>query len=275
VTNFLFWNINRKPISELIAALVQEHKIDVLMLAECEIEPDTLRSALSVAGTPGFQLNVTSTRAVQLFTRFPNSFVGRVADGPRYSIRRLNLPGGVSMLLAMFHLPSLPRIDKESQILEASVVSRSIRDAEAQAGHSRTLVVGDFNMNPFDAGIVGAAGFNAVMHRDTAARMARTVRGDEYPFLYNPMWNHFGDEGESVPGTYYYGHGDHVTYYWHMYDQVLVRPELLSRLPVPAVTILTMAGSVSLLNKNGRPDHEAASDHLPIVFSLNLKESLP
>lgn len=62
-----------------------------------------------------------------------------------------------------------------------------------------------------------------------------------------------------------------MAYYWHMFDQVLVRPALLNRLPVPAVTIPTSLGSVSLVGQNGRPDTRSGSDHLPILFSLNLE----
>jgi hypothetical protein len=118
---------------------------------------------------------------------------------------------------------------------------------------------------------VSAVGFNAVMHRNIARPEGRSIRGERYPFFYNPMWSHFGDERGASAGTYYYSRSDHVAYYWHMLDQVLVRPALLSRLPVPAVRIASAAGAISLVKPNGRPDTEAGSDHLPIVFSLDLK----
>ncbi len=33
--NFLFWNVNRKPIIKEIANIAKHHNIDVLLLAEC------------------------------------------------------------------------------------------------------------------------------------------------------------------------------------------------------------------------------------------------
>ena len=35
--------------------------------------------------------------------------------------------------------------------------------------------------------------------------------------------------------------------------------------------ILTQAGNVSLLTNRGLPDAKLASDHLPVLFKLNLK----
>lgn len=44
------------------------------------------------------------------------------------------------------------------------------------------------------------------------------------------MWNHFGDAKSSTAGSYYYDSAEHVNYYfWDMFDQVLIRPELAER----------------------------------------------
>jgi hypothetical protein len=34
---FLFWNLNRKPLQHLLAALVEEHDVDVVLLVENKI----------------------------------------------------------------------------------------------------------------------------------------------------------------------------------------------------------------------------------------------
>ncbi len=274
MTNFLFWNIKGKPISDLVVSLVEEHSTDILMLAESEIDPGRLLRALNGQGFADFHFDPAPRGPVQLFTRTPVQFLRRIDDGSSYSIRELRMPDCIPVLLAVLHLPSRLFANEKSQDFECTVTARSVRDAEAKVGHDRTLVVGDFNMDPFSAGIVGAAGFNAAMHRKTANRGSRTIRGKSYPFFYNPMWNHFGDERKPAAGTYYYAKGDQLAYYWHMFDQVLVRPTLLNRLPVPGVRIATSAGDVSLLNRKGHPDAVAGSDHLPIVFSLNLEGAI-
>jgi hypothetical protein len=132
----------------------------------------------------------------------------------------------------------------------------------------RTLLVGDFNMNPFEPGLVAAAGLNAVMSRQVAARTTRTVQGREYRFFYNPMWGCFGDGRSHTAGSYFYDSGEHVNYFWNVFDQVLIQPELAIDFSNDQLKILTSSGGRSLVRQDGRPDDENSSDHLPLVFEL-------
>ncbi len=53
-----------------------------------------------------------------------------------------------------------------------------------------------------------------------------------------------------------------------MLDQVLLRPGLVKRLR--NVQILTGDGHRSFLGEDGAPDRERVSDHLPILFQLDV-----
>ena len=132
---------------------------------------------------------------------------------------------------------------------------------------------GDFNMNPFING--GHLVSRATMDQRSRWQgfSAPSRKREVYPFFYNPMWNHFGDTNGRVPGTYYYANADHAVYFWNMFDQVLIRPELIRRLADPGVRILTESGFTSFLSPLGRPNPSVASDHLPILFSLDLREA--
>jgi hypothetical protein len=271
LTTFLFWNVNRRPVAELIVSLAMHEHVDVLMLAECAVGPGELLVRLNGVGGSQFHLVESLTRLVMVFTRFPQALLKGRATGKRYSIHELRLPASFSVLVMMVHLRSKMYNRDDSQIMESSELSRALRAAEERAGHNRAIVVGDFNMNPFEAGMVGASGFHATMDREVASRVSRTVQGRSYPLFYNPMWNHFGDAGGRVSGTYYYDNDEHKVYFWNMFDQVLIRPELISRLVDPGVRILTESGSTSFLGASGRPNASVASDHLPILFSLDLK----
>jgi hypothetical protein len=69
--------------------------------------------------------------------------------------------------------------------------------------------------------------------------------------------------------TYYYREGDEATEpFWHMFDQVVVRPDFADRLPQERLRILTHAGVLPLIDTDGLPDHNTASDHLPVVFTI-------
>lgn len=86
------------------------------------------------------------------------------------------------------------------------------------------------------------------------------------------MWGLFGDATMGPPGTYYHDRSDHVTYYWNMFDQVLIRPELLGSFDNESLRILESDGENSLLSSLGRPD-SSRSDHLPILFEIRINRN--
>ena len=55
-----------------------------------------------------------------------------------------------------------------------------------------------------------------------------------------------------------------------MFDQVLVRPDLLSGFDEKKTKIITKTNFCSLLTKTGIPNKSAISDHLPIFFSYTI-----
>jgi len=55
-----------------------------------------------------------------------------------------------------------------------------------------------------------------------------------------------------------------------MFDQVMVRPELLSSFRNQDLKILTNVDEQSLLNASGFPNRSLGSDHLPVLFRIDL-----
>ncbi len=266
---FLFWNMNGKPLVEAIVELVEEQSVDILILAECEVAPAKLLMALNRNESLFYFAPGLSPRLV-MFTKFPDRYVAPAFESDRVSIRRLELPAREEILLALVHFPSKLYWSEDSQMLECTVLAGTIVDEERRAGHSRTVVVGDLNMNPFEKGLVGASGLHATMARNVAERAGRVIQGKPYSFFYNPMWGHLGDWLERPPGSFYYERAEQVTYFWNTFDQVLVRPELLDRFRSKEVRIIDRVGGTSLAMLDGRPDGKNASDHFPLLFKVDL-----
>ena len=281
MTTFLFWNLNKKPLQSLIAKLVCEHDVDVLVFAECSISPDVLLQSINRSGRTYSYSPSDSCERIEIYTRFSPEFSRPVLDGTYFTIRNITIPDQIDILLAAVHFPSKLYWNEANQALQSVHLAGKVRAAEDQVGHSRTILVGDLNMNPFEHGVVSANGLHAVMSRVIAMKQSRVVQGERYPFFYNPMWSLFGDAPQGPPGTYYYSTSTLVTYFWNMFDQLLVRPQLLSSFKNENLQLLTSAGNskqasaTSLLTKDGRPNSKTASDHLPLLFSLELdKEAL-
>lgn len=190
-------------------------------------------------------------------------------DEGRAIFRELETASGSSILFVAVHLRSSLRTNEHDLVELARRMGGVIREEEALLGHQRTLVVGDFNMNPFDAGMVTGDAFHAVMTQAIARGGSRKVGGEPRAFFYNPMWGCLGDRTPGPPGTYYYDSPGHRPLFWNTFDQVLLRPDLLDVFDAGSLQILDRAGDVSLIKpRNGRPNH---SDHFPVLFSLHLE----
>lgn len=268
---FLFWNLNQNHFGDLLRAAVDLHEIDVLVLTESPWEGSELLTLLnrdSEQGLPVFQLPFSECRRIQLVSRFSPRFVPAICENRYLSIRQFALPGRQEVLFAALHMPSKLHSSRDSQALEAAKIAGILRDTEAKQGHQRMIVTGDFNLNPFENGMVGASSFHAVRTRDVADRISRKVNDEVYPFFYNPMWKFFADREDSPPGTYYYEKSEQITHFWHVYDQLLLRPELARGFRQHQVSVLSEIGGVPLRDTNGRPEKRVASDHLPLYFQL-------
>jgi len=263
---FLFWNLKGQSVETCVANLSRLHDVDVLILAECAIPPGKMLSAICAENDTPFHLTKSLCEKLVVYTRFSAERLTPLYEDPNsMSIRRLLLPDAPEVLLVLAHLPSKLRRTSASQNQHCTEIARTIREREDEVGHARTIVVGDLNMNPFEEGIVAATGLHATLARPIAESGKRKVQGKEYPFFYNPMWGHFGHTSDGPPGTYHYRRGEHVEYFWNIFNHVLVRPKMLQYFQDDLLRILTTDGERSLVSNNGLPK---VSDHLPILFEL-------
>jgi endonuclease/exonuclease/phosphatase family metal-dependent hydrolase len=301
---FLFWNMGGKGpkrtpeevagqnarearLLGVLRNLAEGHGVDLVILAECPVEAggvlEELNRGMKRPRSMWFRENDSDSlcERILIFPRFSSRFLLRRSEGPRYTGRLIKLPDPrPSLILFAVHFGSKLHKSEASQTLAAPVFSHTVRDLEKKSKHDRTLVVGDFNMNPFEDGIVGAEGLNAAMSRRVAAKEGRTVDRAKYPFFYNPMWSFFGDSTHAdhppsspqhePPGTCYFPAAESRWYYWNIFDQVLLRPSLLPWFNNKDLQIVTGDGTTRLINADGLPDSVSLSDHLPILFRLNV-----
>lgn len=281
--NILFWNIQKKSsFFDTIVDIVDEEQIDILLLTEFPYtDPDgnpldyipLMCSKLQKVVDPSYDYFVSTKRRVEVF--YKNSIVNLsgMKDMPLISVCKLEKPGGSEKIsLVFFHLESKVNYDTDEQSESAEDVREEIESYEKEyQSDCKTIVCGDFNMNPFEKGMVKAKGFHAVMDEKTAKKKSRKYKDKEYHFFYNPMWGFLGDLGRGdVSGTYYFGKSCHIMYFWNIYDQVLVRPEALQYFDKESLKIITKkTGKYNLLSKSGLLSKQY-SDHLPIKYTINL-----
>lgn len=294
MTKVLFWNIRRRPLQRLIADLARSHDLDLILLTESEIPEVELIAALQITTDRTFEfLGEMPGKPTDFGSRIHvfSSLTGSVVAMPtfrkqpsRIKIFRLNEshPLELDTLLVVTHAPSklhADHVDRQRRFFRR--LRSSILAAERTTGHRNTVLVGDLNVDPFEEGVASVQGIQGVMSRVIARQERRRYDGRDHRFFYNPTWSLYGqrlgsggganaipgqDEPET-PGTYYYHKGLAHALFWHMHDQVLVRPALIDRFPVSEFQIVGRASGESLVTREGSP---TPSDHLPLFFQLDL-----
>jgi endonuclease/exonuclease/phosphatase family metal-dependent hydrolase len=274
----LFWNLWGKSLVDLTARLVAERDVDVVILAEPDGINDTeLVKALSAASHTPFIYHQWEPQArLRIYSRFPISSVVALADSAGIAIRQLTQPGCKPLIMAAVHSSSQRHWPQPADRWAlAARIRDKLETAESNQQHRRSFLVGDFNSDPFDDAIVNSDTLHAVMTKQIALQKTRVVGGETRHFLYNPMWSLFGDCTSGPPGSYYYRVANSSCRFWHVFDQVLLRPELIGAFDQGELAIVTSIGPTHLAKATGEPDPEVASDHFPLVFALNTLGSFP
>ena len=264
----LFWNVGKRATAQLIADAIRALDIDLLLLAEADFD-DELTQLLNAASDRPFWFPQPLPGArLRLHTRLPNGSVTPVAEKNWLAAYHIKPLVGCDFLLVGAHIGSKLHLDRAAQAALSPRIRESIEEWEAAVGHARTVVAGDFNMNPFEDGVMGSEGLHAVMTRADAHRRARKVLGERRRFFYNPMWRHFGDRDDAPAGTYRDGGSGPLAFFWNIFDQVVVRPDLLNCFDDGSVRVVTKFKGRNLATRSGRPNRKAGSDHFPIVFEI-------
>ena len=289
IKTVLFWNFNiergdslRKLPTEaersaVIARLAGEYEVDVLAIAECQIPDVLLLDALRQVD-PAFDQPAVPHRRFRFFTRFPGDSLRSWHADDRLAVCRLCLGDCEDILLAAFHYLDRRNYSLAKQHQRLAGYKRTLREAERKAGHDRLIVFGDFNMNPYEIGMLDpASGLGAMMTRELA-EFHGDGKKDDHSRFYNPMWSIMGRA--ETPGTFYWDHDDPENPYWHCLDGVLLRPSLRQSFRDEDLRVIRWITGpdgerIDLIRRADVHWKLAYSDHLPILFKLRLWERKP
>ncbi len=269
-----FWNVAKEDLSDLIVSLVLENQLDIICLAEItEATVLSFLQKINLQGSPNKYIQVSCCKdKLTLITSYPALMFEDKSDlysSVRYVAHNIKTPK-VKLNLISVHLHAKSRWSADDLSGACTALSINIQKIEEETNCTNTILIGDFNMNPFENGMVSANGLNTVSDlNDAFKKRGRIVDNVFYKYFYNPMWNFFGDFKEPL-GTYYYRSPGHISHEWHIYDQVIFRPIMKPYLDKKYIQIVTKIGLYSLTKQSNRPDAKNYSDHLPIIFTLKL-----
>ncbi len=270
-----FWNVGKKVlVLPHLACLAVAKAVDVFLLAECPKDLTPALATLNQLGGGAWREETNGGPKVRALTRlgdgdFAHRFTGIAGDVAVWTVKAPKLAPVSEALLAGVHLLSkFGGASDADQGVVANDVIETINDAEDDRKHRNTAVVGDFNMYPYDEGMTSVTGFHGLMTKRLAAQPDRTYRRVSRRRFYNPMWGLMGDRTPGPPGTFRWESSVPHNPHWGVLDQVLLRTSLVDRLE--GLEVLGSDGSHDLLGADGFPDRDNFSDHLPVMFRLDV-----
>lgn len=257
----LFWNLYNKKNDRYIIDLILENNIDIAIFTE--------KNATDFSYVLE-RLNSNYVRAyedredakITLYHR-KNLKVCVEDEKVHYSVYSISTDSG-EFIIAGVHLPANPWADGGSRNSITRKLIEKITSLENDLEHDNTMIVGDFNANPFDEELIQKDAFNAVLFKKLIIDQ-EFIRfsDDEVKRFYNPML-HFISENNMSYGSYYYNNSASKSLYWNCFDQIIVRKSLANR--IENLVFCKNIGGQSLMNEV--MPNKSISDHLPLIVSI-------
>jgi hypothetical protein len=137
---FLFWNIKKNPVGQIVSQIVRQHDVEVVILAECRDRAEILVNLNLNATTKNlFHLTESQRTRIVIYTRFAPRYIKTAHSSIFFTVRRIILPEKRELLLAAMHLESRLRRRDSHLVSKARIVSARIRQVESELGMSRTV----------------------------------------------------------------------------------------------------------------------------------------
>jgi hypothetical protein len=113
--NFLFWNIHKNDLSELISILLRDKDIDIAVFAEAPLHWEAnLLTTINTDISRQYKLALTLTPKFTIITRFEREWIQIVSDpNGHYTLKRLITPDGEDLLLVIVHLVSQMNMSRD------------------------------------------------------------------------------------------------------------------------------------------------------------------
>jgi exonuclease III len=267
LSRIIFWNVNKKDLTSLVCSIAKSTNADVIVLNENEVPREQTLKALQENVSQDFyypNASPSSEKRFHCFCRNLKLDLSEIHALPRTSVRKINI-GQHRVLLALVHGVDMRNYDADTRQSFVQTLVSNMEFVKKEQKTNKLILLGDFNMNPYDKAMNLAAELNAMMTKSCVEKGLRRHIDQDYDFYYNPMWSLFGDNTNGPAGTIYntssQGH-----YGWSMLDQVLINHSIVNLFQ--NVKILTEAGTQSLMDGKGRPNSNIASDHFPILVNF-------
>lgn len=266
---YLFWNIYRKNLIGPLLQIILENDLDIVALAETEnLDIKSLINSLSIQEQEWKVIEICPVANIRVLAK-RNVHISVHQEDKRFTSYKVFEDKGM-YLFHVVHLSSPMYLEESARNIRAINVSQVLRKIEEMIfGDSeyKSIIIGDFNLQPYSQGLSSVHGFNATMSVPKAKKLLRVVEGEEKYFYFNPTWKLMGDN-KIAQGTYYNSSDQQEnSLFWYSFDEILVRPYFIDMFNWDYFGIIEQTETHKFVNKDIIDKHNY-SDHLPIKFEI-------
>ncbi len=273
--NILYWNTFKNQLIEEILELVSQHKINFIILLENTANDLFLINSLKNINSNFRLYENVLFKKTKIISCIEGLKITEKSGHGRYGIYLLEAKNSENTILTVTHFPSKINYTPTDYLSLCIELKDDIEKVELIFETKNTIIIGDFNMNPFEDGLISSKGLHNINNKEIALTKTRNYNSRAYSFFYNPMWNFLGEKSKgTVQGTHFYNSYRPINHFWNMYDQVMIRPELISNFDENKLDIISSINDKPLLHKKSQFTviNKNISDHLPIKLQIKLKK---
>ena len=192
--NILFWNLKRNAIEDYIVDCLVENNVDIAVFSEFE-GIDFIQIEKQLGSMYVRIVAVQSDEKVTLMAKKTFS-VNIIQQQHRYNLYIVNT-AIKDYLLSAVHLEDRINFDKADRIETIKALVRDIEQAEKIFKCCNTIVIGDFNANPYDEELLSKYAFNAVLFKKIILKSDLTNPNTlKCRRFYNPILHYISEETE-------------------------------------------------------------------------------
>lgn len=261
---------NKSNINKCISEIIIEKSCDVIFLAEYPAEEILkLCNEVNVFSPQNYKPLPSYGGCSHICGLISNRYktINVLHEDNRYAIFKIGMATGI-LLIAAIHNVSKISADIFDQLGVLQRIRSDLIEQETKFKTKNSIIVGDFNINPFEEISVSSDSLFAIPYREEVREATAIRQGVKKEKFFNPSWKFLSNQNAPY-ATYYYNSSKSIDYYWNMFDQVIIRPQLIDAFDMDSFSIISETKTCQLM-VNGKPNKSMYSDHLPILF--NIKE---
>lgn len=254
--NILFWNLNKNDNWKYINDCLFENKIDIAVFSEYN------KLSINKLRMDNYCMTdkLSSEHIIILYKKTMKKY--HINYGNRYVLIHFEYKN-IDYLFVGLHLYDRKNYAANQRIELIQSIMSDIVKCEIDYNCKNTIVVGDFNCNPYDDEITQVNAFNAVLFKELIIQKDNVKHlGKKIDRFYNPIINCIREKTKMY-GSFYFNNS-FSGIIWNSLDQILIRKKLVKGFKT--MKYIKRINNESLMNKC--IPKKRISDHLPLFAKI-------